>query len=61
MWDACASHAKRTDGPFPVNLSQLQRKQFKALMCWVKDRVRAQAPVEFPNGTRLLKEALERD
>ena len=36
--DACTSYAKRTDGPFPIILTQLQRKRFKALMLWVKDR-----------------------
>ena len=48
--DACTSYAKRQDAPFPIILTQLQRKRFKALMYWVKDRVRAQAPVEFPTG-----------
>ena len=50
--DACSSYyAKRTDAPFPIILTQLQRNRFKALMLWVKDRVRAQVPVEFPDGS----------
>ena len=65
--DACASYAKRTDAPFPIILTQLQRKRLKALMLWVKDRVRAQAPVTFPNGTTgaqlraELNDAIERE
>ena len=47
--DACASYAKRQDAPFPIILTQLQRSRFRAMMLWVKDRVRARAPVEFPS------------
>merc|ERR1712232_528131 len=47
--DDCTSYAKRQDGDFPVILTQLQRQQLKALMLWVKDKVRAQQPIEFPD------------
>ena len=48
--DVCSSYVKRQDAPFPIILTQLQRKQFRALMLWVKDRARAQVLVEFPDG-----------
>ena len=62
--DACASYAKRTDGVFPVILPQLQRQRLRSLVLWVKDKIRAQAAVEFPDGTpanelnQLLSDAL---
>merc|ERR1712070_690928 len=64
---ACASYAKRTDGVFPVILPQLQRKRLRSLALWGKDRIRAQANVEFDNGTtaaelnQLLADALNRE
>lgn len=65
--DACASYAKRTDGVFPVILPQLQRQRLRSLALWVKDRIRAQADVEFADGTnaaelnQLLSDALNRE
>ena len=65
--DACASYAKRNDGAFPIMLTPVQKQRIKSLVLWVKDRVRANLPVSFPNGTtrdifiQLLKDALTRD
>ena len=49
--DMCASYAKRTDDPFPVILTPIQKQRMKGLVLWVKDRVRVGAAVAFPNGT----------
>ena len=37
--DACASYVKRSDNPFPIILSTIQKQRFKALVMWVKDRI----------------------
>jgi len=47
--EACASYAKRTDAPFPIMLSPIQKKRLKSLVLWVKDRRRVGQPVEFPD------------
>ena len=49
--DMCASYAKRTDAPFPVILTPVQKQRMKGLVLWVKDRVRVGADVAFPDGT----------
>src|SRR5210317_345036 len=65
--DACASYAKRQDGEFPVILTPIQKQRIKALVLWVKDYHRVNAPLEFPSSTTqgqlwaILAEALERD
>jgi len=64
--DACNSYAKRTDGEFPIILTQLQRYRMKGLVLWVKDMFRAGLPRAFEdtvdaaimNGE--LEEAVER-
>ena len=38
--DACVSYAKRTDGPFPVILTPVQKQRIKSLVLWVKDQDR---------------------
>ena len=35
--EACAGYAKRTDNPFPVILTPIQKQRFKSLVLWVKD------------------------
>ena len=45
--DMCASYAKRTDVPFPVILTPVQKQRMKGLVLWVKDRVRDDADVAF--------------
>jgi len=65
--DACASYAKRTDGPFPVILTPIQKQRVKSLVLWIKDQDRVNQPIEFPDGTneatfrKALSDALERD
>ena len=49
--DACTSYAKRTDGPFPIIFTLLQRQRVNSLVLWVKDRVRAGQTPEFEDGT----------
>ena len=49
--DAYTSYAKHTDGAFPIQLTTLQKQRLKSLTLWVKDMIRAQLPVQFPNGT----------
>ena len=64
--DACASYAKRTDGPFPVILTPIQKQRVKSLVLWIKDQDRVNQPIEFPDGTneatfrKALSDALER-
>lgn len=64
--EACSSYAKRSDGNFPIILTTLQKHRLKALMIWVKDRIRVQQAVEFEDGTngehlkKALDEAIER-
>ena len=38
--DTCASYAKRTDNPFPVILTPVQKQRIKSLVLWVKDQER---------------------
>ena len=49
--DACTSYAKRSSGasgrPFPIIVSTVQKQRLKALVMWVKDRIRIRQPVEF--------------
>ena len=65
--ETCVSYAKRTDGPFPVVLTPIQRQRIKSLVLWVKDMDRVNQPLSFPNTTTqeqfrdALSEALERD
>ena len=49
--DACVGYAKRTDNPFPIMLTLLQKKRLYSLVLWVKDMVRAGIEPEFDNGT----------
>ena len=65
--ETCLSYAKRTDAPFPVVLTPVQRQRIKSLVLYVKDRDRVGEPLGFPAGTTqaelrtALTEALERD
>ena len=65
--ETCSSYAKRSDGSFPIILTVIQRQRLKSLVMWVKDMVRAQQPISFPNGMTAaqlrqeLQAALERD
>ena len=43
--DACVSYAKRTDGPFPVILTPIQKQRIKALMLWVQDMHQVREPL----------------
>ena len=38
--DTCVSYAKRTDNPFPVILTPVQKQRIKSLVLWVKDQGR---------------------
>ena len=38
--DTCASYAKRTDNPFPVILTPVQKQHIKSQILWVKDQGR---------------------
>ena len=64
---ACTVYSKRTDPPFPIHLTPIQKMRLWSLVLWVKDRDRLGQPVEFPNGTEentfldSLNEALERE
>ena len=49
--DACTSYAKRTNSPFPIIMTILQKQRMKALILWVKDMVRAQVDVYFEDET----------
>ena len=65
--DVCSSYAKRTDEPFPVILTPLERQRMKSLTLWVKDMVRVGLEPEFEDDTTRvmfieeLKDALSRD
>ena len=65
--ETCVSYAKRTDGPFPVVLTPIQRQRIKSLVLWVKDMERVNQPLSFPDTMTqgefrdALGEALERD
>ena len=65
--DVCSSYAKRTDAPFPVILTPLERQRMKSLTLWVKDMVRVGLEPEFEDDTTRvmfieeLKDALSRD
>ena len=65
--DACVSYAKRTNGPFPVILTPIQKQRIKALMLWVQDMHRVGEPLSFPDETTqrefctTITDALERD
>ena len=65
--DVCSSYSKRTDDPFPVILTPLERQRMKSLTLWVKDMIRVgQEPVFEDNTTRptfiqALKDALSRE
>ena len=62
--DVCSSYSKRTDKPFPVILTPLERQRMKALTLWVKDMVRVGREPSFDDGTtrpvfiQALKDAL---
>ena len=49
--DTCASYAKRTDGPFPVILTPVQKQRIKSLVLWVKDQERVGQALAFPGTT----------
>ena len=49
--EICSSYAKRTDGPFPIFCTPLQKQRLKSLVLWVQDTIRAQQDPRFPNGT----------
>ena len=65
--DTCTSYAKRTDGPFPVVLTPVQKQRIKSLVLWVKDRDRVGQDLSFPATTSqaefrsAISESLERD
>ena len=65
--DTCASYAKRQDPPFPITLTPIIKQRMRSLVLFVKDRVRSEQPVEFPDTTNqaqlklLLTETLERE
>ena len=65
--DVCSSYSKRTDEPFPVILTPLERQRMKALTLWVKDMVRVGREPSFDDGTtrpvfiQALKDALSRE
>ena len=45
--DTCASYAKRTDGPFPVILTPVQKQRIKSLVLWVKEQERGWTSISF--------------
>ena len=49
--DVCSSYAKRTDDPFPVILTPLERQRMKSLTLWVKDMIRVGLEPEFEDDT----------
>ena len=65
--DTCASYAKRTDNPFPVILTPVQKQRIKSLVLWVKDQERVGQALAFPGTTTqeqfrtALAESLERE
>ena len=65
--DICASYAKRTDNPFPIILTPVQKQRIKSLVLWVKDQGRIGRALAFPASTTqaqfrtVLAEALERE
>ena len=65
--DTCTSYAKRTDGPFPVVLTPVQKQRIKSLVLWAKDRDRVGQDLSFPATTSqaefrsAISESLERD
>ena len=65
--DTCTSYAKRTDGPFPVVLTPVQKQRIKSLVLWVKDSDRVGQDLSFPATTSqaefrsAISESLERD
>ena len=65
--EACVSYAKRTDNPFPVVLTPVQKQRIKSLVLWVKDQDRIGQNLSFPGNTTqamfrtALADALERD
>ena len=65
--DTCASYAKRTDNPFPVILTPVQKQPIKSLVLWVKDQERVGEALAFPGTTTqeqfrtALAESLERE
>lgn len=64
---ACTVYSKRTNPPFPIHLTPIQKMRLWSLVLWIKDRDRLGQLVEFPNGTEKntflnsLNEALERE
>ena len=65
--DTCTSYTKRTDGPFPVVLTPVQKQRIKSLVLWVKDSDRVGQDLSFPATTSqaefrsAISESLERD
>ena len=47
----CSSYAKRTDEPFPVILTPLEKQRMKSLTLWVKDMIRVGLEPEFEDDT----------
>ena len=55
--DTCTSYAKRTDGPFPVVLTPVQKQRIKSLVLWVKDTDRVGQDLSSPQQHRKLSSA----
>ena len=49
--DMCDGYARRADRPFPIVCTSLQKQRIKSLVLWVKDTVRVDLPLSFPDGT----------
>ena len=45
------SYAKRTDAPFPIICTTLQKQRLRALVLWVKDMARAGQDLTFNDDT----------
>ena len=65
--ETCSSYAKRTDGPFPIILTQLTKQRIHSLVLRVQDMMRAEQSPRFPDATtrtsfiELLDASLVRD
>ena len=61
---ACQSLAKRSEEPYPINITMLQKQRIYSLILWAKDQDRVNEPIKFAQGTnqqdfrKLLTEAL---
>ena len=49
--DMYTSYAKRTDAPFPIICSSVQKQRLRSLVLWVKDMSRAGLNLTFDDGT----------